>query len=72
MISNDAIDKLGRLVSTIGTPSSARKIGRNHEFREFSEQEEFWMETVIRELLRRAGKSDEHLRLNLSNLPPLA
>ncbi len=67
--------EIGRLVSTVGTYQSARKITGRHEFREFTEQEQWWLESVIKEILRRSGETltgrHNPARLTFLELPPL-
>ena len=69
------LNELGRLVSTIGSYGSARKIDRGHDLREFSLEEEYWMEVVSRELIVRAGEvfggSRTGTRLTMQDLPSL-
>ena len=53
------LSELGRLVSTVGTVSTARKItSENHDLRDLTDREVHWLEAVVRELIRRTG---EHL-----------
>jgi hypothetical protein len=63
------LSELGRLVSTVGTYRSARKMSANHELRELSDQEQWWLESALRELLRRAGEAQSG-RGNPARLTP--
>ncbi|HEX3529925.1 MAG TPA: hypothetical protein VH988_22925 [Thermoanaerobaculia bacterium] len=49
------LNELGRLVSTVGSYGSARKINPGHDLRDFSPEEEYWIESVTRHLIVRAG-----------------
>ena len=74
-IETKVLSHLGMLVSAVGTYRSARKIARQHHLRDFTEQESFWLEAVIRELIKRAGAiasgRDSPTRLRLTDLPPM-
>jgi hypothetical protein len=71
-VSRNVVTTLGRLVSSLGTYRSARKIaGEQHQLRELTDQEAFWIEVTVRELLRRAGAGDVQPTLTLEELPPL-
>lgn len=55
-IDSAVLETLGRLVSTVGTHYTARKIGKaNHQLRSFTEEEVFWLERTIHQLIGRAG-----------------
>lgn len=55
-IEMDVLNELARLVSTVGTYRSARKVDKDHELREFTPDEEYWIESVAKELIWRAGE----------------
>lgn len=69
------LSELGRLVSTVGTHATARKISRDHDLRELTPLEEYWLESVTRELIRRAGEAYNgrimESRCSLSDFPSL-
>jgi hypothetical protein len=69
------LNALGRLVSTVGSFGSARKINRESELRDFSPNEEYWLESVSRELIERAGEVFSGRRagakLTMHDLPSL-
>jgi hypothetical protein len=75
-IDKKVLDQLGRLVSTVGTHYTARKIAKkNHQLRSHSRQEVFWLERAIHQLIGRAGAVllGEQLesQLSLKDLPLL-
>jgi len=75
-IGNRILTTLGRLVSSVGSWTSARKIGADHDLREFTPGETFWMESALRALIDRAGRvrgtpGTKLLRLSMSDLTPV-
>jgi len=76
-IDERVLHKLTGLVSTVGTLETARKIEKPgvHQDRELSATEQFWIETVLRHLLMRAGEASDGRSpgtlLSLADLPPL-
>lgn len=67
--------KLGQIASSVGTYSSARKIGPNHEMRDLTGAESYWLERVISELIWRSGLvldgQEAPAQLRLADLPSL-
>lgn len=69
------LNGLGHIASSVGTYSSARKIGANHEMRELTAAESYWLERVISELIWRSGLvlggQEAPSTLRLADLPRL-
>jgi hypothetical protein len=67
--------EFSRLVSTVGGYDTARKISAQHELRDLTTCEVHWVESVVRELIQRAGSAavGEQLatQLALKDLPSL-
>jgi len=75
-ISGKVLKKFAGLVSGVGSYQSARKISSKHRLREFTERENYWLETVTRQLIDRAGaamndEADRLTALDMEGLPPL-
>jgi hypothetical protein len=68
------LSRLGRLVSEVGTYKTARKVTREHELRDLTAAEHYWLETSIRLLIGRAGDVLLHTcfdtELRMADLPP--
>lgn len=66
----------GDLVSGVGTFATSRKIDRNHDVRELTAAEEYWLSTVLRMLIDRFGRhtAGEPVgqELTMDDLPMLA
>lgn len=74
-IQSAVLGTLGRLTSTVGSYGTARKIQRDVAVTEYTGAEQFWMERVTCELIRRLGcvraGTDIVTPLGMSSLPPL-
>jgi hypothetical protein len=71
----DVRSKLGDLVSSVGTFATARKIDQKHEERDLTSGEIYWIETLLRLLIDRAGRvfagEPVGAEIAMQDLPPL-
>jgi hypothetical protein len=75
-VSSDVRKLFGDLVSSVGTFATSRKIDRNHDARELTPAEEYWLATALRLFIDRFGKhvlgEPVEPELTLNDLPELA
>lgn len=71
-IEPDVLGTMGRLSSTKGDESTARKVGRSKQFLDLSPAEKQWLEEAVRCVIRRLGEHASGAQLTpikLSDLP---